>query len=93
MTSELNLLAGLSLSFSDNYHTETTFEPLFVQDRYIRYDARLGIGAEDGSWSLSLIGKNLGDENIAGLKQNVQLTNIGFVAAPRTVAVQGVFNF
>ncbi|WNC66965.1 TonB-dependent receptor [Thalassotalea nanhaiensis] len=92
ITDELVLTAGVNVSFSDEYYTESTLDPMGVQESYERVDARIGLMNSDETWSISVVGKNLTDEAINNFTQPI----VGYVVvpgAPRTVTVQGTYNF
>ena len=89
LTGNLNLVGGLLLSYSDSYLTEGTLDPNMVQDSYTRVDARLGIAAGDNRWSISVIGKNLGDEVVIGSSQGFGSYNLAYAEPPRTIFLQG----
>ncbi|WNC74031.1 TonB-dependent receptor [Thalassotalea psychrophila] len=88
---ELFLTGGINVAYSDEYFTEGTLDEAAVQDSYTRVDARIGI-TNDDNWSVSIVGKNLTEEEINNFTQPL----VGFVVvpgAPRTVTVQGTYNF
>lgn len=50
--------------------------------------------AADGSWSLSLYGRNLTNETVASYATNVPgLFTVAFLQPPRTYGVELSFNF
>ena len=64
----------------------------FVQDAYFMVNARAGIAAADDRWSLALVGTNLANE--AALKGSIPFfTNVGYLVAPRRIAVQARYRF
>ena len=89
LTGNLNLIGGLLLSYSDSYLTEGTLDPNMLQGSYTRVDARLGIAAGDNRWSISVIGKNLGDEVVIGSSQGFGSYNLAYAEPPRTIFLQG----
>lgn len=57
-------------------------------------NGRLALGADDGSWEISLIGKNLGDKkylNYARAATFVTGASTGIIGMPRTIALQVKF--
>jgi outer membrane receptor protein involved in Fe transport len=52
--------------FTDEFQTNTNNNPLSVQDSFWRYNARLGLQTMDGTWDISVIGRNLDDELYQG---------------------------
>ncbi len=65
VTETVRFKANLMSSYSDDYMANGENNPWGIQDSYWIYNANLGIYAEDGSWSLDLIGRNLSDEAVA----------------------------
>ena len=53
--------AGVNTSWTDEYEASTS-PAGFVQDAYWLVNARASIGAEDGRWKASVMGRNLTDE-------------------------------
>ncbi|ROR98718.1 outer membrane receptor protein involved in Fe transport [Sinobacterium caligoides] len=98
--SGLELMANLDLLFKDSYYTAGNLEEDTKQGAYTMINARLGIGAEDGSWDVALVGKNLSDREVVSYSADTPLattfgykSQYGFVEAPRTVALQGGYRF
>ncbi|NIB38043.1 TonB-dependent receptor [Pseudomaricurvus alkylphenolicus] len=88
----LELVAGLYLSFSDSYLTDSTLARAFEQDAYEKVDARIGIEGGGGQWSVALIGNNLTNEEI--INNSVNFAGpISYLKSPRTVALQGTYRF
>ena len=48
----------------------------------------LALVSADDKWSVRLIGKNLNDEAVLGVTQDI-VGHVGFINAPRTVTLQG----
>lgn len=86
----LEFLAGLAVNFSDAYFTDPTLEPTAEQDSWTTVDIRAGIGAADKRWSVSLVGRNLGEEAVLNFSQPF-LGNIGYIRPPRTIALQASY--
>ena len=53
---------GINTSFNDEYETQNEDPIGFMQDSFWLLNARLYIGAADGTWRASLMGNNLTDE-------------------------------
>ncbi|MEM1434588.1 MAG: TonB-dependent receptor [Pseudomonadota bacterium] len=53
---------GFNTSFSDEYETQNEDPVGFVQDSFWLFNARAFIGSTDGTWNVSLMGRNLADE-------------------------------
>jgi iron complex outermembrane recepter protein len=92
ITSSMNFIGGLGISFSDDYYTEGSLDPEGKQDSWTKVDARLGLESADGSWRVSVIGKNLTDEEITNTYQYF-FGKQAFLQAPRTLAVQAEYRF
>ena len=56
------------------------------------WDARIGLSDADRVWSVSVIGKNLTEEEVLG-GGTPFLGYIGTIGAPRTVTVQASYRF
>lgn len=89
---------GLSLDvvFSDDYNPSSNVDPRVEQPGFTKLNGRIGIGAIDQRWEVSLVGKNLTDETVIVYAADTPLsktifgatTFTGFVEAPRSVALQ-----
>lgn len=90
LSDAVTLAAGVYLSYSDSYLTDSSLAEFLRQDAYTQVDAHIGI--ERGPWELTLVGNNLTDEEILNNSQ-VFLANGGYLKAPRTVSLQGVYRF
>lgn len=88
----INFVAGLTVSFRDKYFTDPSLEPEAEIDSWARIDARIGLAAADDRWSVAVVGKNLGEEEIYS-SQPLLGYIIGYVEPPRQVFVQGRYSF
>ncbi len=93
MGDSLNLVGGVIASYSDAYFTDGTLDPDLEQDSYTKLDANIGIEASDGRWNLSVIGKNLTDEEINMSSQPLGAYDIAYLMPPRMVLVQATWRF
>ena len=94
MGGSLNLVGGLIASYSDVYFTDGTLDPDLEQDSYTKLDANLGIEASDGRWNLSVVGKNLTDEEINMSGQPLGPGyDIAYLMPPRMLLVQATWRF
>jgi iron complex outermembrane receptor protein len=93
ISNRMNFVAGVSLSYSDSYFTEGSLDPVGLQDSFTRIDARAGIAAPDERWSVTVIGKNLGDEAIAGYTQPFGTYYLGYLEPPRLIYLQAMVRF
>jgi hypothetical protein len=94
----MNFVANLSLSLSDEHFTDGSNEPAGLQDSWTKVDARIGVEASDGRWSLALVGRNLGDEEVLSQSQSFfnstfAPTYLGYLEPPRKVFLQGRYRF
>ena len=94
ITSGLNLIGNVTMSYSDDYFSDGTLEPELEQDSYTKYDASLGLEASSGQWNVSVIGKNLSDEEINMSGQSLGAGyDIAYLMPPRLVVVQATWRF
>jgi len=99
LTDRLEMRSSIDTQYVDNHNVHTNLDPQYNMDAYITLDARISI--ESDSWALSLLGKNLTNEEILTYVSNVPLSGSsfgtstfnGFVARPRTVAIEGLYRF
>jgi outer membrane receptor protein involved in Fe transport len=92
--SSMRMFGGVNVSFSDDYFTEGNLEENVKQDSWTKVSARIGVGAADDRWSLSLIGNNLTDEKVlSGAQSPLLFSDLGYLGAPRTLTVQAVYRF
>jgi len=64
-----------------------------LQESYTKFDASIGVGASDGRWNVSAIGKNLSDEEINMSGQALGAYDIAYLMPPRMVVVQATWRF
>ena len=93
ITSGLNLFGNVTVSYSDDYFSDGTLEPELTQESYTKFDASIGVGASDGRWNVSVIGKNLSDEEINMSGQTLDAYDIAYLMPPRMVVVQATWRF
>ena len=94
----INGIADLNVSFSDEFYTDASLEPAGLQDSYAKLSARVGVEAADGKWSLAVVGRNLTDEKVLSSSQSffsslLQTTYLGYLEPPRTIMIQGNYRF
>ncbi|MYH70370.1 MAG: TonB-dependent receptor [Gammaproteobacteria bacterium] len=94
----INAIADLNVSFSDEFYTDASLEPAGLQDSYAKLSARIGVEATDGKWSLALVGRNLTDKEVLSSSQSFlaslfQTTYLGYLEPPRTIMIQGNYRF
>ena len=98
LTQTLDFHATLDVLYSDDHYVDVTLNPDIEQDSYVKLNARLAVEADN--WSLSLVGKNLTDEDIVTFSTDTPLSGTlgapsytSYMDRPRTVAVQAVYRF
>ena len=94
----MNLVANLSVSLSDEHFTDGSLEPAGLQSSWTKVDARIGVEASDGRWSLTLVGRNLGNELVLSQSQSFfnntfAPTYLGYLEPPRKIFLQGRYRF
>jgi outer membrane receptor protein involved in Fe transport len=86
--------------YSDQYFVSPTLDPKQVQESYYKVNGRVGIGDQDGSWDISVIGKNLFNEQLLPYGNVTPLSSLfgafsswRFVEPGSSVALQGTLRF
>lgn len=63
----LRLVTGANAQFRSDYFIADGYSPVWgVQDGWVKFDARIQLGAQDDSWNIALVGRNLADEHTRG---------------------------
>jgi iron complex outermembrane receptor protein len=93
ISSGLNLTGNVTASYSDDYLSDGTLDPELTQDSYTKYDASLGLEASSGQWNVSVIGKNLSDEEINMSSQPLGGYDLAYLMPPRMVVLQATWRF
>ena len=101
VSSTLGIGATLDVVFTDDYNPSSNVDPRVEQDGFTKLNGRIGFGAIDQSWEVSLVGKNLTDETVIVYAADTPLANTifgattftGFVEAPRSVALQMTYRW
>jgi iron complex outermembrane recepter protein len=99
--SSLRLASTLETVYSGAYYPQATLDPATRQDSYAKYNARIALSSQEGTWEIALLGRNLSDEIVTGYAADIPLAartfgaaSYGsFVAPPRSVAVQASYRF
>ncbi len=96
----LEFRLGFDVYYTDEYFVNPTLDPRQKQKAYEKVNARMGVGDQDGRWSLSLIGKNLFNEMIFPYGNDTPLAStFGVFSAWRfsepgsSLALQGTIRF
>ncbi|WP_372782211.1 TonB-dependent receptor [Litorivivens sp.] len=93
-----NLLVGITLdaNYKDDHFTSSDLDPRGFQEATTRYNGRAQIGADDGTWNIALVGKNLSDETTIGASAATLLDVGGYRATiepARTVYLEGRYRY
>ena len=91
----------IDIFYTSEYNASATFDPGLLQGGYSRYNARVGLGPDTGSWEIALLGKNLSDERVLSFGGDTPLagstfgakSNYAFYTQGRTLALQGTVRF
>ncbi len=96
----LRLHAGADAYYTDHYFVAPTLDPKQVQESYYKVNARLGLGSQSGGWDVSVIGKNIFDEQILPYGNVTPLASLfgafsswRFVEPGRSIAIQATARF
>ena len=87
----------LNFNYSDDYLVGADVDPVItVQESFFTTDVRLSLGAQDRSWEISLLGKNLSEELISASSDDQPLVSgNGFASTDRlrSYTIQGTYRF
>lgn len=109
ISGSLEFKATLDLNYYDDYLVSPSLDPRIEQDAFTKVGARIAIAATNGDWEIALIGKNLTDEVVTTYAAEIPasstlvegsdpsepegLAYYGFFDRPRSIALQGTYNF
>ncbi len=99
--SNLTLHVGADVYYSDQYFVAPTLDARQMQEAYYKVNGSVGVGSQSGSWDVSLVGKNLTDEQILPYGNDTPLAGRTFgafsawrfVEPGQSVAIQGTVRF
>jgi len=86
----------VDLSYTDEVYRQGDLDPVSKEDSFTKVNASLIFGPANGQWDLSLIGKNLTDEDTYSYVNDMPLFNgarQGRLDAPRSYAVRARYRF
>lgn len=94
LSSDIELFANLNLNYTSSQNIHDNLDPQYVIDS--RTNVNLRIGAQNDNWRVSIIGKNLSNEDILTYAGNAPTsaslfgtnTFYGFVGRPRQIALE-----
>jgi outer membrane receptor protein involved in Fe transport len=96
LTASLDLAGFVHVYYSDEFPLQADLDPKLFQDSFVKWDARVTLGSNDGKWDVSLVGRNLGDELTSHYGDDVpgQAGSVWrSVDSPRSIALQAVLRF
>lgn len=82
--------ASVSVKYNSRYNTGSDLGPTKDQDAFALVTARVGVGPQDGSWSLEAWAQNLFDEEYTQVAYDAAFQpgyTLAFLGAPRTFGV------
>ena len=90
------LVSSIDINWQDEQFRAPDLDPVAKEDAYTKVNASVTLGPLDGNWDISLIGKNLTDEERIFYANDTPLFPNTFQAAmeqPRSVSVRGRVKF
>ncbi|MBT4523064.1 MAG: TonB-dependent receptor [Halieaceae bacterium] len=93
---EYELDASVDVSWSDDVYRQDDLDPYSLLEAYTKVNMALVFGPSNGRWDVSLIGKNLTDEDTYSYVNDTPLFNGARQARmdqPRSFAVRGRYRF
>lgn len=99
--SNLVFHTDLDAYYTDAYYVAPTLDPKQRQQSYYKVNSRIGVGHQDGKWDVSLVTKNLFDEDVLPYGNETPLAGRTFnaysawrfVEPGRTTALQATLRF
>lgn len=95
VTDTLELSVNLGVDFTDGYFTALDLDPVSKQDSFAKVNMRIQL-ADDNSWSIALVGKNLTGEKTTNWVNDVPFfrgSYFGSIDPPRSLGVQAKYKF
>ena len=78
ITDGLVVSLGTDVLWTDDIVVAPDGDPNVIQSAYAKVNARIGIEADDGSWSLAVVGKNLTNKTTFNWGNDASLSGTGF---------------
>ncbi|MEH6610040.1 MAG: TonB-dependent receptor [Halioglobus sp.] len=93
-----NLLLRLrgDANYKDEYFTDGDLDPNTLQESFWNFNARVGLGSNDGKWEVAAYGRNLTDERVITFSLDAPLSAgiyANGIAEPRVYGIQATYNF
>ncbi|MBA6412245.1 TonB-dependent receptor [Parahaliea sp. F7430] len=85
-----NMDISIDTTWSDDFHTTVTNDPLFIQDSFWKVNAGVGFEDADRNWRISLMGRNLTNERVisSGVVRAQTTDGLVNVLRERTVTLE-----
>jgi iron complex outermembrane recepter protein len=93
LTETMGLRASASVYYSDEYFVQPTQADYSMQDSFTKYDARIGVAANDDRWEVALIGRNLSDEMTIQHAYNIAGSQFQNLSMGRSIMLEGIMRF
>ncbi len=93
LTDALRLQMTASVYYSDDYFVQPTQAIYATQDSFTKWDARIAVGANDDSWEVGVVGRNLGNEMTINHAYNIAGSQFRSLGIGRSVRVEALFRF
>ncbi|NIB38715.1 TonB-dependent receptor [Pseudomaricurvus alkylphenolicus] len=87
---------NLGMNFTDSYYSAQDLDPNAVHNGYEKFDARVALSSESGSWVIALIGTNLTDKKTFATADDLPNTPGSYVKtpeSPRTFGLQARYSW
>ncbi len=89
----LQLLAAVSMYYSDEYSVRQDYSPRGTQDSFTKWDARIALAAADDSWEVGITGRNLSDEYTIQHAYEILGDNFVSLSRGRTITLDAQYRF
>jgi len=94
LTGRLEFFAFTDVSWKDGYYTSPDDQPVSHQKSYVWMDARAGLQAPGGRWSVGIYDRNALNTNVLAFGlDNPPYYSVGFIEDPRTYGVEASVKF
>ncbi|MGB1088560.1 MAG: TonB-dependent receptor, partial [Alphaproteobacteria bacterium] len=91
-----DLVTGVDLLYQDDFFLADDGDPLDAQEAYLQVNARIGLRADDESWSFMVFGRNLTDEVVKVTAADAPLADFSHFAViepPRLISAEFTVRF
>jgi len=93
---DYELSSTVDALYADDQYRQADLDPISLQEDHVKFNTSVTFGPQNGQWDVSLIGKNLTDEDTFSTSQDAPLNPGAYVYipdAPRTFVVRGRLRF